>query len=130
VTERPELADLGQLVAQSRLRPQQPNLRAQQAVIQAAEHDIEASDAMRDTAPSWAQTMLYEAGLRCSRVIVQAAGYRIAADRGHMTAITAADTLTSGSHHRLFVRLDRMRRTRHDFMYEIGREPSSDELAQ
>lgn len=73
--------------------------------------------------------MLYEAGLRCARAIVQAAGYRIAADRGHVTAIDAADALT-GAHHRLFVRLHRMRRHRHEFMYESAPEPSPGDLEQ
>lgn len=73
--------------------------------------------------------MLYEAGLRAARVIVMAGGYRISADRGHVTAIDAADALTSHRHHRIFVRLHRLRRRRHDFMYETPAEPGAQELA-
>ena len=74
--------------------------------------------------------MLYEASLRAARVIVQAAGFRIATDRGHVTAIDAADALTDGDHHRRFVRLHRMRRMRHEFMYETRHPPSAADLAQ
>jgi hypothetical protein len=74
--------------------------------------------------------MRYEAALRCARVVVQATGYRIAAERGHVTAIDAADAVTQGRHHRIFVRLHRMRRTRHDFMYETSPDPSTQDLDQ
>jgi hypothetical protein len=73
--------------------------------------------------------MLYEAGLRAARAIVMAAGYRIAAERGHVTAIDAADALTNGRHHRIFVRLHRLRRRRHEFMYETAAEPGAQELS-
>lgn len=75
--------------------------------------------------------MLYEAGLRSARVIVQAAGYRIdASARAHVTAIDAADTLTDDEHHPVFVRLHRMRRRRHEFMYETAPDPTEQDLAQ
>ena len=75
--------------------------------------------------------MLYEAGLRAARVIVQSAGYRIDAGRGaHATTFEAADVLSGGRHHRVFVRLQRMRRRRNDFMYEVGTEPTGSDLAQ
>ncbi len=72
--------------------------------------------------------MFYEAGLRCARAIVAAAGFRIATERGHVTAIDAADALTNGSHHPIFIRLHRMRRTRHEFMYETRPDPSRQDL--
>ena len=93
------------------------------------ERDLEAASANEDRYAPWAETMLYEAGLRAARVVVMAAGYRIAADRGHVTAIDAADTLTSGRHHRIFVRFHRLRRRRNEFMYETSAEPGSQELA-
>jgi hypothetical protein len=72
--------------------------------------------------------MLYEGALRAARVIVMAGGYRIAADRGHVTAIDAADALTSRRHHRIFVRLHRLRRRRHEFMYQTPPDPGAQEL--
>ena len=80
------------------------------------------------TFPAWAEAIFYEAGLRCARAIVGAAGYRISSERGHVTAIDAADTLTGGSHHPVFVRLHRMRRTRHEFLYETRPDPSRTDL--
>ena len=63
-------------------------------------------------------------------MIVQAAGFRIAADRGHVTAIDTADALTDGVHHRPFLRLHRMRRMRREFMYQTRHPPSAADLAQ
>ena len=91
--------------------------------------DVEAAAANESRFASWAETMLYEAGLRAARAIVMAAGYRIAVDRGHVTAIDAADALTDGRHHRVFVRLHRLRRRRHEFMYETAADPGAQELA-
>lgn len=122
--------DLAEQIADGRLRPQPPDAVALRAMLAAARADVTAARAVRTASPSWSETMLYEAGLRAARVIVQAHGYRIAAERGHVTAIDAADALTEGRFHRRFVRLHRMRRTRHSFMYEVGREPSTSDLEQ
>ncbi len=98
--------------------------------LELAHQDVAAASVMEETSLSWTEAILYEAGLRCTRVIVQAAGWRIAADRGHQTAIDAADALTDGRLHRILLRLHRMRRVRHEFMYELGREPSRADVAQ
>jgi hypothetical protein len=130
VTDSIDLPEIGDLVADGRLRPSRPDATVLREVIDAAGRDLEAARSNKGAFPAWSETMLYEAGLRCARVIVQAAGYRVAADRGHVTAIDAADALTAGRHHRRFVRLHRMRRWRHEFMYGTNPDPSPGDLEQ
>jgi hypothetical protein len=130
VTRPADPPQIGRLVEDGRLKLQRPDTRALRDWLQEATVDLEASRSNQAAFPSWAQAMLYEAGLRCARVIVHAAGYRIAVDRGHVTAIDGADALTGGRQHRLFVRLHRMRRQRHDFMYESAPDPSGSDLEQ
>lgn len=120
--------DLEDLIAEGRLRSQDPDRGQLTETLAAAERDLEAASANVDRFAPWAEAMLYEAGLRAARVIVMSAGYRIAADRGHVTAIDAADTLTSGRHHAIFVRLHRLRRSRHEFMYETAPDPGIQQL--
>ena len=117
------------MIAAGRLRAQEPDPTAIVESLDLAERDLEAAAANKDRFAPWAETMLYEAGLRAARAIVMAAGYRVSADRGHVTAIDAADALTGGIHHRIFVRLHRLRRRRHEFMYETAAEPGAQELA-
>lgn len=125
------LASVAELLEAGRLVPQAADLRALREALELAARDIQAADANRDSFTPWADAMLYEAGLRGARVIVQAAGYRIdAGARAHVTAIDAANALTGHRHHRLFVRLHRMRRRRNDFMYETAPDPSETDLAQ
>lgn len=124
----PRQEELAQLIADGRLRTARPDRNNLMETLELARRDLPAAEAISDSSPSWAEAILYEAGLRCARVIVQAAGWRIAADRGHQTAIDAADEITGGRLHRTFLRLHRMRRVRHAFMYEIGREPSQSDL--
>lgn len=109
---------------------QAPDRTALEATIDGAERDVVAADANFNTFGPWADAMLYEAGLRSARVIVQAAGFRIdAGARAHVTAIDAADTLTGPEHHFIFVRLHRMRRRRNDFMYGTSADPTAEDLA-
>lgn len=122
------LVDLAELLADGLLRLQVPDRTALDASLDAARHNIRAAAANVTTFPSWAEAMFYEAGLRCARAIVGAAGYRISAERGHVTAIDAADALTGGSHHPIFVRLHRMRRTRQEVLYETRPDPSRQDL--
>ena len=117
------------LVAEGRLLRQPPDRVALQTVLAAARRDLEAADANRSTYAPWADAMLYEAGMRAARVIVQAAGYRIDSGKGaHAVTIDAADVLTGERRHAVFTRLQRMRRRRNDFMYETAPEPSRSDL--
>ena len=119
------LVDEGRLVAQS------ADARMLADMIDQAAHDIAAPDANKGTFGAWADAMLYEAGLRSVRAVVQANGYRIVVrDRAHMTAIDAADALTGGIHYTVFTRLHRMRRRRNEFMYEATAEPTDADLQQ
>jgi hypothetical protein len=117
------------LVEAGQLRPQAPDWAALVETLALADRDLEAAAANSSRFAPWAETMIYEAGLRAARVIVMAAGYRIAAERGHVTAINAADALTGERHHRVFVRLHRLRRRRAELMYEAASEPGAQELA-
>lgn len=120
-----DMLDAGRLVTQASDR------LALAQVIGSAERDVLAADANIATFSPWADAMLYEAGLRAARVIVQAAGYRIDAGAGaHVTAIDAADAVTGRTHHTVFVRLHRMRRRRNNFMYETTPDPSESDLTQ
>lgn len=126
-----DLPSIAELVEAGRLIPQRPDAHALGEALATASRDLLASDANRETFTPWADAMLYEAGLRSARVIVQAAGYRIdAGARAHVTAIDAADALTGHRQHRLFVRLHRMRRRRNDFMYATAADPTELDLAQ
>jgi hypothetical protein len=115
-------------VAEGRLRPQEVDRAALIEVLAAARQDLAAASANERPFAPWAEAMLYEAGLRACRIIVMSAGWRITAERGHVTAIDAADVLTRGREHRLFARLHRVRRRRHEFLYDLPRDPSAQEL--
>ena len=123
------LASITELVSSGRLVPQPSDAPALQAVLVAGRRDLEAAEANRATYAPWSDAMLYEAGLRAARIIVQAAGYRIDAGKGaHAATIDAADMLTGHRHHLAFTRLQRIRRRRNDFMYETASEPTHADL--
>jgi len=123
------LASITELVSSGRLVPQPPDAAALLAVLVAGRRDLEAAESNRVTYAPWSDAMLYEAGLRAARVIVQAAGYRIDSGKGaHAATIDAADMLTDQRHHPEFTRLQRMRRRRNDFMYDTAPEPTSADL--
>src|SRR5450759_2492726 len=89
------LASITELVSSGRLVPQPADAAALLAVLVAGRRDLEAAEANRATYAPWSDAMLYEAGLRAARVVVQAAGYRIDAGKGaHAATIDAADVLT------------------------------------
>lgn len=98
-------------------------------LVSSGRRDLEAAESNRATYAPWSDAMLYEAGLRAARVIVQSAGHRIDAGKGaHAATIDAADVLTGQTHHRQFTRLQRMRRRRNDFMYDTAPEPTHADL--
>ena len=126
-----QLPAISALVAEGRLLVQAPDWVTLAATIDGAERDVAAADANLEDFSPWADAMLYEAGLRAARAIVQAHGFRIGAGaRAHVTAIDAADALTSDQLHLLFVRLHRMRRRRNEFMYGTTVDPTEQDLAQ
>ena len=86
--------DPQELIADGRLRIQRLDRHALEEVIAAARADLVAARAMAAISPGWTEAILYEAGLRCARVIVQAQGFRISADKGQQTAIDAANAFS------------------------------------
>jgi hypothetical protein len=123
------LVSIAELVSSGRLVPQPPDAAALRAVLAAGRRDLEAAESNRASYAPWSDAMLYEAGLRAARVIVQAAGYRIDTGKGaHAATIDAADVLTDQRHHPEFTRLQRMRRRRNDFMYDTAPEPTHADL--
>jgi len=125
------LPSIEALVAEGRLLPQPPDPATRRASLDAARRDVQAAEATRVDYASWADAMLYEAGLRAARAIVLAAGYRVDAAKGaHAVAIDAADVLTQERQHPVFTRLQRMRRRRNDFMYEASVDPTETDLEQ
>lgn len=125
------LPSIQALVADGRLVAQPPDRVALEAALTAGHRDLQAAESNRTVYAPWADAMLYEAGLRAARVIVQTAGYRIDSGNGaHATTIDAADVLTGERHHPTFTRLQRMRRRRNDFMYETAPDPTNSDLEQ
>lgn len=59
----PKSLDLGQLLADRRLRIQRPQRSALVEALAAAEADLQAADVVRESSPGWAEAILYEAAL-------------------------------------------------------------------
>lgn len=71
---RRDRPSLGEMLAEGRLVAQVPDRVTLGAMVDSAERDVAAADANQASFSPWADAMLYEAGLRSARVIVQAAG--------------------------------------------------------
>lgn len=76
----------------------------------------------------WAFTIAYHAMLRAGRALMLAKGYRSKGKDQHRTVVAFVDIVLGAEFKNLVSGFDRMRRRRHDFIYDVGRPISKFEV--
>jgi hypothetical protein len=85
-------------------------------LLDAAGRDL--VDARQDISPAWRFAIAYNAALRLSTAVLQAAGYRATREQKHYRTIAALPVVVGPDVRELAEFLDRCRAKRHDVTYE------------
>ena len=107
-----------------------PNFRQVRSLLDRSEHDLETSKSNLDIDPEWAYAIAYHAMLRAGRALMITFGFRPAGKDQHKTIVLFAKALFGDTLKDLIGIFDRMRRKRHDFIYEPDRPITRQEAEQ
>jgi len=96
--------------------------------LKRAEKDLETAQENLGIDVEWAFTIAYHAMLRAGRALMLAKGYRPKGKDQHRTVVSFVDTVLASEFKSLVNRFDKMRRRRHDFIYDVERPISRFEV--
>lgn len=97
--------------------------------IARSKKDLSTSKSTIDIDKEWAYTISYHAMLRAGRALMISYGFRPKGKDQHKTVVLFTSNILGKQFKELVRKFDRMRRKRHDFIYEPNR-PISEQEAQ
>lgn len=86
--------------------------------IKRARKDLQAAEKVMTTDRTWSFAITYHAMIRAGKALMYAHGYLPTAIRSHKTVVDFTGVVLGDECDDLFRRFNRMRRRRHDFMYD------------
>lgn len=106
------------LLRQKLLRKQTPDFQQIDNQIIRALKDLKAAEANLAIDLSWAVAIAYHAMIRAGRALIYSRGYLPTSKRTHKTVVDVAGVILGTDYQELIARFNRLRRKRHDFIYD------------
>jgi len=106
-----------------------PDFKQIEYQIRRARKDLSTSKSNLSIDSTWAYTIAYHAMIRASKALMYSKGYLPTARRSHKTIVEFAKLLLGTEYEALVRRFNRMRRKRHDFIYDADNHITSREAS-
>jgi len=100
------------------IKKQAPDFRQIDKQLQRSLKDLRTSEANLKIDLTWSLTIAYHAMIRAGRALMYSKGYLPTAKRTHKTIIEFTKLLLGSEYYVLVSKFNRLRRKRHDFIYE------------
>lgn len=110
------------------VKRQAPDFKQIAAQLKRAIKDLKTAESVLTVDPTWAFAITYHAMVRASRALMYARGYLPTAKRSHKTIIDFTRLILGDEYDSLLRRFNRMRRQRHDFIYDSINSITPDEV--
>jgi uncharacterized protein (UPF0332 family) len=110
------------------IKKQRSDFKQISAQLKRANKDLRTAESMLSVDPTWAFTIIYHAMIRASRALMFAKGYLPTAKRSHKTIIEFTRLILGNEYGNLVGRFNRMRRKRHDFIYDSVNNITTNEV--
>ena len=109
------------------IKKQRPDFKQISHQLQRALKDLKAAEANLEIDLTWAYTIAYHSMIRSSRALMFSRGYLPTAKNSHKTIVEFTKLILGDEYHSLISRFNRMRRRRHDFIYDSNNHITSQE---
>ena len=100
------------------VRKVKPDFKQIAAQIKRAKRDLRTAESVISSDRTWAFAITYHAMMRVSKALMYSKGYLPTAKRSHKTIIEFTKIILGGEYDDLLRWFNRMRRRRHDFIYD------------
>jgi uncharacterized protein (UPF0332 family) len=109
------------------VKEQKPDPEQIRNQLKRAKKDLITSEAVLSIDITWSFAIAYHAMLRASRALMYSRGYLPTAKDSHKTIIEFTKLILGEQYENLMLRFNRMRRKRHDFIYDAQNHTTSSE---
>lgn len=96
--------------------------------LKRANKDLKTAESVLMVDPTWAFAITYHAMIRASKALMFAKGYLPTVKRSHKTIVEFARLILGDEYGNLIGRFNRMRRKRHDFIYDSVNDITTNEV--
>jgi len=110
---------LNDLESQGQIERIEPDLKKVKKALERAKKDLRTSRATLNTDEEWAYTIAYHAMLRAGRALMLYLEYRPKGKDQHKTVVEFCSRILGEEYRTLINKFHRMRRKRHQFVYEM-----------
>ncbi len=100
------------------IKKQSPDFKQIEYQLKRAQKDLKTAELNLSIDLTWAFAIAYHAMMRASKALMYSKGYLPTAKRSHKTIVEFAKLSLSSEYENLISRFNRMRRQRHDFIYD------------
>ena len=100
------------------IKRQKPDFKQISHQLQRALKDLKTAEANLKIDLTWSSTIAYHAMIRAGRALMYSKGYLPTTKRSHKTIVEITKLILSHEYDTLVSRFNRLRRKRHDFIYD------------
>ena len=109
------------------LKRQRPDFKQISHQLQRSLKDLKTAEANLEIDLTWSYTIAYHSMIRAGRALIFSKGYLPTAKNSHKTIVELTKLMLGEEHNSLTSRFNRMRRRRHDFIYDSKNHVTSHE---
>lgn len=102
----------------SLVKKQKPDSKQIETQLKRAGKDLKTAESLLSIDLTWAFAIAYHAMMRASKALMYSKGYLPTAKRSHKTIVEFTKLILGNEYDNLIRRFNRMRRQRHDFIYD------------
>jgi len=100
------------------IKKQSPDLEQIKSQLKRARKDLLTAEAMVPIDQTWSYTIAYHAIIRAGRALMFSHGYLPTTKNSHKTIMEFLGHILGDEYHDIMLRFNRMRRKRHNFIYD------------
>lgn len=108
----------GRFLKDNLIKKEKPDLRQMAYQLKRAQKDLSTAEANLSIDLTWAFAIAYHAMMRAGKALIYSKGYLPTARRSHKTIVELTKLILGGEYESVIGRFSRMRRRRHDFIYD------------
>lgn len=100
------------------IKKEKPDFKQVECQIKRANKDLKTAEANLSIDLTWAFAIAYHAMMRASKALIYSKGYLPTAKKSHKTIVELTKLILGNEYENLIGHFSRMRRRRHDFIYD------------
>lgn len=100
------------------IKKEKPDFKQIECQIKRANKDLKTAEANLPIDLTWAFAIAYHAMMRASKALIYSKGYLPTAKKSHKTIVELTKLILGNEYENLIGHFSRMRRRRHDFIYD------------